>query len=262
VPGTASNLPRPTSQPSRARGGASRRTESVTYQSSRVVKQLHIPRGAVKRISLAVLVDQGVVWQGSGAKKQKVLVPPSAERMKSIRDVVASVAGLNTQRGDQLTIETLPFESTLSAEPPPPAASPASKELVFWDTLSRNKTYLMMVTAAVAGLLLFVRGLLYVVFRGRRKRGKVVVQEPPAALEEGAAARMPVAGAASSEGRELPRPAAVDRQIQPGPTASKGVAGLEPDRHESLVVALRESVRGNAELSATIVRRWLSENEG
>src|SRR5579871_6817912 len=57
VPGTASNLPRPTSKPSTGSSNYSRMTESNSYQTSRLVKRTRLPQGTVKRLSLSVLVD-------------------------------------------------------------------------------------------------------------------------------------------------------------------------------------------------------------
>ncbi|HSW50848.1 MAG TPA: flagellar basal-body MS-ring/collar protein FliF, partial [Bryobacteraceae bacterium] len=42
VPGTASNLPRPASQPASASGGVFRQTENITYQSSRTVRRVKL----------------------------------------------------------------------------------------------------------------------------------------------------------------------------------------------------------------------------
>ena len=44
--------------------------------------------------------------------------------IKGIHDLVASITGFSEQRGDQITVETLPFESTLSAEPATPLQLP------------------------------------------------------------------------------------------------------------------------------------------
>ena len=76
------------------------------------------PKGTVRRISTAVLVDQNVRWEGVGAKAKKILVPPSAEVLKGVHDIIAGITGFSEQRGDQITVETLPFENTLEAEPP------------------------------------------------------------------------------------------------------------------------------------------------
>ena len=77
-------------------------------------------------MSLAVLVDQEVTWEKDKNAFKRVLVPPTPEKLKVIRDLVAGITGFSAERGDQLVIETLPFETTLLLEPPaaPNAAAP------------------------------------------------------------------------------------------------------------------------------------------
>lgn len=125
VPGTASSLPRPTSTPSRAPGGISRRTESIAYQTSRTVRHKKVPQGEIRKISASVLLDQELQWQGEGSAIRRVLIPPPPERLKAIRDLVAATIGFSEPRGDQIIVEALPFEMTLKSEPPaaPPAAT-------------------------------------------------------------------------------------------------------------------------------------------
>ena len=117
VPGTASNLPRPTPRAAGA-NGISKRTENVTYQSSRTVRRTRMPQGAIKRVSVSVLVDHLSRWEGQGAQRKRVVVAPSQEMMASIRQLVAGAAGIKPDRGDQLIVEALPFEATLNVEQP------------------------------------------------------------------------------------------------------------------------------------------------
>jgi flagellar M-ring protein FliF len=118
VPGTASNLPRPVPPSSGGRGAVSRKTENVSYQTSRVVKHLKLPQGSVKRVSVAILLDQGVHWEGAGSTAKRVLDPPSADELKVVKDVVSGVIGYQQERGDQVLVETLPFDATLAAPAP------------------------------------------------------------------------------------------------------------------------------------------------
>jgi flagellar M-ring protein FliF len=118
VPGTASNLPRPVPPSSSGRGAVSRKTENVSYQTSRVVKHLKLPQGSVKRVSVAILLDQGVHWEGAGSTAKRVLDPPSADELKIVKDVVSGVIGYQQERGDQVLVETLPFDATLAAPAP------------------------------------------------------------------------------------------------------------------------------------------------
>ena len=125
VPGTASNLPRPTSRPGSTGTGVSHHTENITYQTSRTVRHTVHPQGVVKKISVSVLVDQQVRWQGTGAKAKRIIEPPSAEKLKTIKDLLAGVIG--SQHGTRRpgTGGDLAFRRHANAEPPPPAASPA-----------------------------------------------------------------------------------------------------------------------------------------
>jgi flagellar M-ring protein FliF len=119
VPGTASNLPRSTIKPLAGTGsgsGMSRRTESMAFETSRSVRSVKMPRGSIKRVSVAVLLDQDFVWQGQGKLRKHVLTAPTPERIKSIHDIVVGVLGIQADRGDQVVIESLPFEQTLAQE--------------------------------------------------------------------------------------------------------------------------------------------------
>jgi flagellar M-ring protein FliF len=247
VPGTASSLPNPAPRVVSARAGTTRKTENVTYQSSRVVRQTSIPKGAVKRISIAVLVDQGVTWQKEGAKTVKVLAPPPPETLKIIRDVVTSAAGLKAERNDLLTVESLPFESTLNSEPPAPVTAAPAREgvLDFWQNLNRNRNYLLLAAGAAAFLLLGVLGLFTFVFRKGRRKKRINVAQPQPALEQGAAVApvLPASPSSVPQAYQLAQRAAV------------------PGGDDALVVQIRDSVRQNSDLTVSVVRNWLGRPE-
>src|SRR3954453_2017089 len=102
VPGAASTLPRPTSRPGATSKGVSRVTENVTYQTSRTVKKTRLPAGGLRKMSLAVLVDQELTWAPEKNGFRRVLAPPSPEKLKVLHDLVAGITGFNAERGDQL----------------------------------------------------------------------------------------------------------------------------------------------------------------
>ena len=121
VPGTPSNLPRPTSRPGTGgTTGAYRKSENTTFQTSRVVRRIQFPQGQIKRLSVSVLLDHVVRQDG----QKRILEPPSPERLKSIREVVAAAVGYQEDRGDLLTVETLPFAASFDPGELPPAPSP------------------------------------------------------------------------------------------------------------------------------------------
>ncbi|MCC7174669.1 MAG: flagellar M-ring protein FliF [Bryobacterales bacterium] len=248
VPGTASNLPRPTSQATvtLGAGGVSRMTESITYQSSRSVKRVKLPQGAVRRISLAVLLDHERRWVAEGATRRAVAEPPPPERLKAVRDLVSAAAGLNTERGDQLIVESLPFETPLASEPmegPPPAAPAPRTPLPPWlERIGGVKT--LMGAGGAVGLLLLASG--FLLWKGRRrKRVATVVAQLPGAKPAAAAVTGGAEAASIQEASET-----YPELPAPPPRKSEIVAGR-----------LKETIKKDPASSAQILRSWLTDEE-
>ena len=107
------------------------------------MKRTVLPQGAIKRLSVSVLLDQEVHFEGTGAQAKRVLTAPTPERLKVIHDLAAAAVGLNTERGDQLIVESLPFESTVNLEPPGPAPAPPAATLTPFEQLKKNPKMLL-----------------------------------------------------------------------------------------------------------------------
>ena len=202
VPGTASNLPRPTSTPSTGAANFARKTSSTTYQPSRVVKHVKIPQGSLKRMSLAVLVDHSLRFEGT----RRITEAPSAEKLKVVHDLVAASVGLSAERGDQLVVEAFPFESTLSAEPPiipnAPAAKPSIPLPPWLQKLVGAKNFAAIASIGAGAMLLLLGGLVFVLWRNRGNRNRISAETAAASLAQGKA-------------RELaPTPEDIQRQME------------------------------------------------
>src|SRR5204863_4462900 len=161
IPETASNLPNPAPAPVTVGGGSSRKTENVNYQSSRTVKRTVLPQGGIKRLSVSVLIDQEVHFEGTGAQAKRVLTVPTPERLKVIHDLAAAAVGLNTERGDQIIVESLPFESTVNLEPP--GAIVPSTQAPVLTPLEQLKKNPKMLIGAAAGAAVLLAGLIFLV---------------------------------------------------------------------------------------------------
>lgn len=262
TPGTASNLPRPTSRPGASGLGMTRRTENIAYQSSRTVRRLRMPQGTLKRISAAVLVDHAVRWEGTGSQVKRMLVAPSAERLKVIRDLAAAATGLLPERGDQLIVESLPFESTLTQEPPlaapPGAPQPASGPPPKMQQLLRQLNPLVL-GATAASVLVLALGLWWFL-RKRRKREPVVLQ---AALPPGApgARALPASQASQQlESRLAERVALRDRQELEALNAIQ-LPQVSTKKVEVLTKHLVETVKKDPVSTAQVLRTWLRDQE-
>jgi flagellar M-ring protein FliF len=182
VPGTPSNLPRPVSRPVSAMTNTQRKTESTNYQASRTIRRTKTPQGGIRRISLSVLFDQDMRWEGVGAKAKRIYDVPSPEKVKAIRDVVSAAVGIVAER-DLVIVESLPFDTTVRVPAPAaPIPPPAPKPLfVIPEPLLKILPPPLrdpMVLAAVvigAGLLLLFLGLAVFWFlRRKKKKGAAV----------------------------------------------------------------------------------------
>jgi flagellar M-ring protein FliF len=246
IPGTASNLPRPESRPASATGGMSRRTESITYQSSRVVRKTQIPHGSVKRMSVSILVDYVPTWTGTGEQKRRTIAAPTPEMIKSIRDLVAGATGLTPDRGDQLIVESLPFESTRAADAVPPDAKPVPQPQAPWQQLLQNRQLL------IGGIVGAVVLLLLLVFAARKMMKK---------KQEKAHATAAPALTAAQEAAEIePSPEELEEKRR---VAAEALAAkyLPPANVTELTTRVRELAKVDQQIPVAIVRRWLGESE-
>jgi flagellar M-ring protein FliF len=264
VPGTSSTLPRPTSRPGSSSKNVSRMTENITYQSSRTVKKTRIPAGGLKKMSLAVLVDQEVTWEPEKNGFKRVLVPPSAEKLKVIRDLVAGITGFTAERGDQLVIDTLPFETTLLLEPPQPPGAPAAPStpaspLSSVLKLDRKMQLILGGAAGAVLLLLFVAVFL---LRSRKKAHSADVTGP-AALSAGEASshaslNEPVEQQMESK---LAERDALQQKLDAQALSALKIAPVITKAAEVLSKHLRDKISKESEMSAQILRTWIREEE-
>lgn len=105
----ASNLP---TGAAAGTGGTSKNenTENRTltnYEVSETQRAVTRGPGAVRRLTVAVLVNDATTLDASGAP---VTAPRSADELAALRDLVASAVGFDEARGDVLTLKSMAFE--------------------------------------------------------------------------------------------------------------------------------------------------------
>lgn len=271
IPGTASNLPRPAPRQPGGAGGVSRKTENVTYQTSRVVRHIRLPQGTVRRISVAVLVDHRLRWEGAGARARRVLEPPAPETLKVVRDVLAGVVGFQQERGDQILVESLPFENTLQAAPPPEPqgsapAAPSRLAPPAWARPLLDKAPLPVWLGAGAALLIVLAVAAWLLLRRlfRRAPAAAPAQSGPAAVPGATAPAQIPAGTGQSfeqqalavleqnraEKERLEQEALQSLHLQLPPQTKKA---------EVLRKAIADQVRKDPAAAAQLVRTWITE---
>jgi len=264
IPGTATNLPRPAARVGGPTNTTQRRTENISYESSHLVRKTRIPEGAIKRLSISVLVSQKMQWQGKGKDRKLVPVPESQERLTAVHDLVAAVAGFQQQRGDQITVEALPFEATLEQEIPDAVPGPVgpSKPKTWKDYLKEP----MFMAAGAGALLVLLVGAGAVLFLlKRRKKSTASAEQTTKAdlaktIEEAKAkAALEAANAAEQMEAALAERIAEQQKADMAALAALKMPTVTTQKGELLAKELRENTKKDPGVSAHVLQTWLRE---
>lgn len=109
----ASNLPEGEGAAGNSQSERTETSETVSYEISEILRNREIMPGAIKRMTIAVLVDHLPVTAEDGAVTREAR---SEEELDVLRELVSSASGLDTERGDNLTVSTLAFSQPAEAE--------------------------------------------------------------------------------------------------------------------------------------------------
>ena len=247
-------------------GGASQDSETrerVNYDVSEVQREIVRVPGAVKRLTVAVLVDAVQATDESGAP---VVRPRSDEELASLRALVESAVGFDAARGDAITIHSMAFGGLDVPEAPPVPTVPLIERL---DLMRLAQIGTAALVAIVLGL--FV---LRPILAGRGPAPKALPLAAPNALAgpaaPGAAQRLAALSALSAE-RPPPGnvPATGDillPEAEEG-TAQRGSNSSARRRAAAELPAapdarLRGMIDGRADAAVEVLRGWLEDPEG
>jgi flagellar M-ring protein FliF len=145
----ASNLPE-----GDATGGSQGKSEStetkerVNYEVSETQREILRSPGAVLRMTVAVMVDGVVTVAADGTR---TWAPRADEELVTLRELVASAAGVDEARGDILTLKSLEFQEVPIAEGTAATAS-LLPEFGRIDLMSLIQTAVLALVALVLGL--------------------------------------------------------------------------------------------------------------
>jgi flagellar M-ring protein FliF len=100
---------------------SSRSSETTNFEVSRKTTHVIQPPGDVARLSVAVILDDDqVAKQGKDGSAQLVRTPRTREELQKIQALVAAAVGLETERGDHLTVENVSFDEPPVEQGPTP----------------------------------------------------------------------------------------------------------------------------------------------
>jgi len=92
-------------------------SEVVNYEISKSIRHIVNPVGKIERVSVAVVLDnQTETVTDADGKVSVKSTPRTPEEMKKYHDLVAAAIAFNTERGDQLIVENISFDSEVNPE--------------------------------------------------------------------------------------------------------------------------------------------------
>ena len=234
----------------------SRQDETTNFEIGRLTRNTTREQPAIRRITVAVLVDG--VWeaQASGPPQWR---ERTAEEMQRIATLARSAVGFDERRGDRVDVVSLRF-----AEPPPADPTPQGfvilGQVVPPALLGRVVESAILAVVALAAILLLLRPLV--------GRLGVALAPPPGLAFAGAGS---AGGTIALEGAESAAiaPGAEGDPASAGPAALPGAADdpliwlarVDGQMRSSALQALADMVDKNPEQAVEVVRRWLAPED-
>ncbi len=214
IAGLASNVPTYGTKGSTPVSGTAQlsQNQDVVYANSNTVSHIVETPGSIKQLSVAVLLN-GV---------------NNAREIAAIRQAIVAGVGLNTKRGDQLSISSVPFDSSV--------ATAAAKA----DAQQQQQALILSIVRWAA--LIVVPLILLFLFRRLLVSSKAT---PPAAEDD------------------LPAVEVIERTEQPALLPAADPVQSEKERQQLLVrQSMAELAREKPEVVAGLIGRWIEEDRG
>lgn len=218
--------------------------ERVNYEVSTTEREITQGPGAIKRLSVAVLVN-GIT--GTDATGAATIKPRPQEELDALRELVASAVGLDPERGDVLTLRTMTFETL---EPAGTLAVPGLFDRLALDAMA-------LIQAAVLALVAIILGLFVV---------RPILARPPARTASQLAP--PPRTDASPSAPEVAAP--LTGEIDDGEFDNSRLSLVSDNRadtperiaqEEDPVARLRNLIGQRQEETVEILRSWLEGEE-
>ncbi|MGZ2259711.1 flagellar basal-body MS-ring/collar protein FliF [Roseobacter sp. A03A-229] len=222
--------------------------ERINYEVSETEREIVRVPGAIKRLTVAVLVNDAVVEGENGTSE---LAPRDPAELEALRDLVASAVGFDEARGDIITIKSMALQSV---SPQGTAASTSFFDGLHLDLMSAVQMAVLALVTLILGLFV-VRPLLS---KPALPEGQEVPALPPgeAALNsEGG-----LDGEVASDEFDLPELPMISGfgGDQPGELPELPMAG---GISEDPVDRLRSMIGERQEETVEILRSWLEDKE-
>lgn len=243
----ASNLPEgDAGSGAKSQSQSSETRERTNYEVSETTREVVRAPGAIRRLSVAALVDGLQVTDATGATTWQ---PRPDEELSALKDLIASAVGFDEARGDVITLRSLAFEPVVPLGTP---STPGILSSTSLDLMNLVQIAVLSVVALILGIFV-IRPILTQPVRSR-------LAEPSAPAAPGTRALT-----GEIEEREvLPGPMTVVSDFDIGgraPPMGVGAGfGVKPDISDP-VARLKRLIDERQTESVEILRSWMEDHE-
>lgn len=210
----------------------SNKSATINYEVDKTIQHTRKALGQIKRLSVAVALNQKEEKDKSGAMKP---VPLSDDDRKRVEDLVRDAVGYNKDRGDTLSVASSPFVASDKDLLETPIWKDPDNVVLFKELIK----YLV-----IAGVIAFVAfGVIRPLIKQVLPPPEVKENEEEAAADE------------SGEGEEGEEGEEEGAEVALSPEATARLA------YEEKLAKARELAKENPRMVANLIKEWMGSNE-
>ncbi|MCL1893432.1 MAG: flagellar M-ring protein FliF [Holophagaceae bacterium] len=219
---------------------------TINYELSETNRAIEKSPGSTKRVSLAVLLDYKASYVEKTPGKSDFelqYVEWTEEEMLKYRNQVAAAAGIDVNRGDFISVESVNFAPTVS-----PIEEAAARRL-YWINLGKF---------LAPFVLLFLSALVWFIYKLATRKKVIQTEEATMLHVEEEEAAMP------PEPKVIVPPKTLEElkaEIENELNAESASQAPEAQRREVIKQRVSEIITADPENAASLVRSWLVDDE-
>ncbi len=253
----ASNLPEGDAGAGASQSSQDSETRArVNYDISQTEREVHLAPGAIKRLTVAVLVDGVRTVDETGTTQWS---PRPQEELEALQELVQAAVGFNSERGDIVTLRSMQFEHV------PGQDGTTAPEVSLFSGLDLNRT--LQILLVLIGAYLLARMALRPTFINTPQAAAL----PAPAAEDALPAALPALETASGASDILPMATIQDFDIpienDNGKIVLADLPELPPlpnfsnEEEDNPIERLKQLIEDRKEETIEILRGWMEERE-
>ncbi len=239
IPGVEPNLAEPDLFEQNARSEYNKTEDTQNYEVGRTVTEEKKAIGNVKRLTVAVVVNDKQVLVEDNGKRKISLVPRSNEELKRIENIVAMTVGYNQARGDKIEVANIPFDTTADVG----------------EFLIEDKVKVQMISTIIKYTVAFLLLILFYLLVIRPILKRIIVKEQEEQqIGEGIDFTL-----AEEDGYEVPKTVEeIEKEIEQE-LDERADIDIEATEVNIMLKRLKEAIDQDPSLISTLITAWLKE---